>query len=97
MSFTENEKTPKASATQERIYQTALKLFCKKGFEQSSMREISKQANVALGATYYYFKSKDAIVMEFYAQTQKEIFIKVQTNNRQQFKSNEVFAPLLFC
>lgn len=26
----------------------------------------------------------------------KEIFIKVQTNSRKQFKSNEVFAPLLF-
>jgi AcrR family transcriptional regulator len=30
------------------------------------MRDIAREAGMALGAAYYYFESKDAIVMAFY-------------------------------
>ena len=30
------------------------------------MRDIAKKAGVATGAAYYYYPSKDAIVMDFY-------------------------------
>lgn len=58
--------TPKADATRSRIYEAALQLFREKGFEQSTMRDIARQADVALGAAYYYFGSKEAIVLAFY-------------------------------
>jgi AcrR family transcriptional regulator len=37
------------------------------------MREIAKAAEVAVGAAYYYFDSKDAIVMAFYERAQAEM------------------------
>ena len=37
------------------------------------MRDIAQQAGVALGAVYYYFDSKDALVMAFYERTQMEL------------------------
>jgi AcrR family transcriptional regulator len=37
------------------------------------MREIAAAAGVAVGAAYYYFASKDAIVMAFYQQAQDEM------------------------
>lgn len=37
-----------------------------RGFEAATMREIAEHAGVATGAAYYYFASKDAIVMDFY-------------------------------
>jgi AcrR family transcriptional regulator len=37
------------------------------------MREIAETAGVATGAAYYYFDSKDAIVMAFYEQAQSEM------------------------
>jgi AcrR family transcriptional regulator len=37
------------------------------------MRDIATEAGVALGAAYYYFDSKDAIVMAFYQRTQDEL------------------------
>ena len=37
------------------------------------MREIATAAGVAVGAAYYYFDSKDAIVMAFYQRAQKEM------------------------
>lgn len=62
--------TPKASETRRRIYEAALEMFREKGFEQTTMRDIARQAGVALGAAYYYFDSKDAIVLAFYQEMQ---------------------------
>src|SRR5690348_17601980 len=63
--------TPKADATRRRIYEVALQLFREKGFEQTTMRDVARQADVALGAAYYYFGSKDAIVLAFYREMQE--------------------------
>lgn len=63
--------TPKAEETRRRIYEAALLMFREKGFEQTTMRDIARQAGVALGAAYYYFSSKDAIVLAFYQEMQE--------------------------
>ncbi|HEY1240792.1 MAG TPA: TetR/AcrR family transcriptional regulator [Bryobacteraceae bacterium] len=57
---------PKSEDTRERILHAALELFQMRGFEAATMREIAEHAGVATGAAYYYFASKDAIVMDFY-------------------------------
>ncbi len=64
--------TPRAEDTRRKIYEAALKLFREKGFEQTTMRDIAAKADVALGAAYYYFASKDAIVLAFYQEMQEE-------------------------
>ncbi len=51
----------------------ALDLFRDQGFEKTTMREIAKAAGVATGAAYYYFDSKEAIVLAFYIQAQNEM------------------------
>jgi len=48
-------------------------LFRRQGFEETTMREIATGAGVATGAAYYYFDSKDAIVLAFYDQAQQEM------------------------
>jgi AcrR family transcriptional regulator len=48
-------------------------LFRRNGFAQTTMREIAAEAGVALGAAYYYFDSKDAIVLAFYGQAQDDL------------------------
>ena len=63
--------TPKAEGTRRRIYEAALEMFRDKGFEQTTMRDIARQAGVALGAAYYYFSSKEAIVLAFYQEMQE--------------------------
>lgn len=37
------------------------------------MRDIARESGVALGAAYYYFDSKDALVMAFYERAQREL------------------------
>jgi AcrR family transcriptional regulator len=60
--------TPKAGETRNRILSAALNLFRDRGFDETSMREIAAGAGVAIGAAYYYFDSKEALVMAFYHQ-----------------------------
>lgn len=65
--------TAKSDETRARILTAAVELFRRQGFDKTTMREIAQEAGVATGAAYYYFDSKDAIVLEFYAQAQREM------------------------
>ncbi len=49
---------------QKKILDAAAALFLKRGFEAATLRAISARAGVNLGAIYYYFKSKDQILVE---------------------------------
>ncbi len=60
--------TKKAEATRARIVDMALDLFRRQGFEQTTMRGIAAEAGVSLGSAYYYFESKEDLVMAFYEQ-----------------------------
>ncbi|MGA3131544.1 MAG: TetR family transcriptional regulator [Terracidiphilus sp.] len=65
--------TPKSEETRQRILAAALRVFRERSFDAATMREIAAAAGVAVGAAYYYFDSKDAIVMTFYRQAQDEM------------------------
>ncbi len=63
----------KSEETRARILEAALAIFRERGFESATMREIAARAEVAVGAAYYYFDSKEAIVMAFYERSQHEL------------------------
>ncbi len=63
----------KSEETRRRILEAALEIFRERGFASATMREIATSAGVAVGAAYYYFESKDAIVMAFYERAQEEM------------------------
>ena len=65
--------TSKSDATRARIFHAAMDLFRRQGFDATTMREIAAAADVAGGAAYYYFDSKDAIVLAFYDQARQEM------------------------
>ena len=72
------KSTPKAEETALRILDSALELFREEGFERATMRDIAVKAGVATGAAYYYFPSKDAIVMAFYERSCREMQPKIE-------------------
>jgi len=59
----------KGAETRERIHTAALSLFRKKGFDATTMRDVAAAAGVALGAAYYYFPSKESLVLAYYERT----------------------------
>ena len=63
----------KRDATRRVLLDSALALFQKHGVEAATMRDIAKAAGLSLGAAYYYFPSKDALVFAYYEATQAEL------------------------
>jgi len=63
----------KAEETRARILEASLELFNERGFDDATMREIAARAGVATGAAYYYFASKEDLVMAFYRASQTEM------------------------
>lgn len=57
------KRRAKSDLTRERILKAALKAFRKKGFDQTTMRDIARAAGSSLGSAYYYFPSKEALVL----------------------------------
>jgi AcrR family transcriptional regulator len=69
---------PKRDVTRRLLLERALELFQKRGVEATTMRAIAKASGLSLGAAYYYFPSKDALVFAFYEDTQIEMETMVE-------------------
>ncbi len=73
----------KSDLTRARILDAAIGLFRSQGFEATTMRQIATEAGVALGGAYYYFESKNAIVLAFYDRSRREMepLLEASTND----------------
>jgi AcrR family transcriptional regulator len=69
--------------TRRRILEAALALFRERGFAAATMREIAGRAGVASGLAYYYFDSKDAIVLAFYQRAMEELPARLEAAHRE--------------
>jgi AcrR family transcriptional regulator len=77
--FKQVKPRPTSQATHSLILTTALDVFRQRGLDSATMRDIAKSADVALGAAYYYFPSKEAIVLAYYDQVQAAHLARVST------------------
>ncbi len=53
-----NNRSIQAQKTKEKLYNTSIKLFRSKGFDNVTIQDITKAANVSVGLFYNYYKSK---------------------------------------
>ncbi len=60
----------KSESTRRHLLDQALALFQERGVEATTMRDIAKAAGLSLGAAYYYFPSKEALVFAYYEANQ---------------------------
>ncbi|MFC5269157.1 TetR/AcrR family transcriptional regulator [Adhaeribacter terreus] len=61
------------SGKRDSIIAAALKLFCENGFQNTSTANISKEAGVATGTLFLYFKSKDELINALYKEAKTEL------------------------
>ncbi|MBU1181614.1 MAG: TetR family transcriptional regulator [Proteobacteria bacterium] len=57
-----------------RILEAAVKVFAEQGFYQSTISQIAREAGVADGTIYLYFKNKDDILVQFFTYKTKLVF-----------------------
>jgi TetR/AcrR family fatty acid metabolism transcriptional regulator len=74
----------KKERKRKRILGAAIKVFAKKGFYKTRIKEIARQASVADGTIYLYFKNKDDILISIFEDRidkLNEKMIEISTRN----------------
>jgi len=57
-----------------RILKAAVRVFAERGFHQATISQIAREAGVADGTIYIYFKNKKDILSHFFSHTTREVF-----------------------
>ena len=79
LDFICNGRRPKISKKEKNnkyhlILEAAIKVFARQGFYQSTIAQIAREAGVADGTIYLYFKNKDDILVQFFNYRTKQVF-----------------------
>ena len=59
-----------------RILEAAVKVFAEQGFFQSTVSQIAREAGVADGTIYLYFKNKEDILVQFFSYKARQVFAR---------------------
>src|SRR5260370_6838296 len=62
---TSNKRAKRAEVSRQQILDVAAKLFRARGYTETSLRDIGKQAGMKAGSLYYHFASKEELAAEF--------------------------------
>ena len=96
LNFEPSQTTAKASGLREqnkqdkraRILRAARELFSKRGFEQTTTREIARRAGVGTGTVFVYFRDKDELLFHVFRE-------ELEPVGAQAFESLDSDAPLI--
>ncbi len=69
----------KSIITQNKIAETARELFLEKGFDGVKMQELADRAGVNKGLLHHYFKNKQSLFDEVFANAIDQLFGKIET------------------
>jgi AcrR family transcriptional regulator len=73
---TDRPRRARGEQTRQLILDTALRLFRERGYAETTMRVIAKEAGVAVGNAYYYFDSKEHLIQGFYDRNQAALRVQ---------------------
>jgi len=65
---------------EQRIILTTLELVVKQGFHATPMSQVAREANVAVGTIYHYFKNKEQIIEKIFLMIYKDFGTVMLTN-----------------
>ncbi|NPB06624.1 MAG: TetR/AcrR family transcriptional regulator [Aquificae bacterium] len=63
----------KRSDTKQKILEASLKLFSKKGFKETTVKDIAREVGITEGAIYRHFTSKEEIIRELIESITREL------------------------
>lgn len=67
------------STRQEEILQAAIRVLAVKGFQQTKIRDIAKEAGVADGTIYLYYKNKDELLVRLFEEVMQQVLTILRT------------------
>ncbi|SHK56567.1 TetR/AcrR family transcriptional regulator [Thermocrinis minervae] len=81
--------------TKEKIFQSAKKLFMERGYFNTSVEEIVKEAGISKGGFYFYFKSKEHMFKELLQANVQKLFKKLEEYRRTDLPLEEKLKEIL--
>ena len=100
--FTENVKprkrgrppgqTAQGAAARDRLYETAMRMIARHGYEATTLREIAKEAGVSVGLLYRYFPSKQAVIIALYDELSADFAREAAAMKHGRWRDRFVFA-----
>jgi AcrR family transcriptional regulator len=85
----------RAASTKERIIKESIRLFLKKGYRGTSVKDITDGARISKGAFYWHFKSKDELlenIVDEYERVYIDGFIDAVRKTEGSFESRFKFS-----
>jgi TetR/AcrR family fatty acid metabolism transcriptional regulator len=79
-----------------KILEAAVVVFAERGFFQSTVSQIAKQAGVADGTIYLYFKNKDDILVQFYEYKTSQVFHRFREAVNQSTSAEQKLRSLVY-
>ncbi|UMZ73465.1 TetR/AcrR family transcriptional regulator [Natranaerofaba carboxydovora] len=92
-------KTKKGQKTREKLLYSAKKVFGKKGYYQTSISDITKEAEVGHGTFYIYFESKRAILEALIQYLNKDLRQNISDellNSKDRIEAEEIGLRVYF-
>ena len=77
------------------ILEAAVKVFAEQGFYESTIAQIAREAGVADGTIYLYFKNKDDILVQFFEFKTRQVFDRFQKIVKKDESAVEKLAQLI--
>ena len=85
-------QSAQGAAARQRLYEVALKLMAKKGFESTTLRDVANEAGVSVGLLYRYFPSKRAIIIALYEELSADYARQAAAMPRGRWRDRFIFA-----
>jgi AcrR family transcriptional regulator len=84
--------TPQGQEMRERLYETAIRLISRHGYESTTLRTVADSAGVSVGLLYKYFPNKRAVVVELYDRLSAEFVSRVAETKSGKWRDRFLFA-----
>lgn len=79
----------------QRLLTAAEELFAQKGYERTNSKEIAKQANVAIGSFYSYYKDKSTLFTAIVEKYYNEIFSRIHITLNQLIETSNSIEDIV--
>jgi len=84
--------TQQGLATRNLLYETAIQLIARQGYEATTLRDVAHAAGVSVGLLYKYFPSKRAVVLSLYDDLSAEYARRGATMESGKWRNRFLFA-----
>lgn len=88
--------TVEEKTTKEKIFDSAIELFAKKGFDATSMREIAEAVGIKKASLYSHYKSKNEIMDNIFEYFKKEL-MQMRPPEARNLEKIDKITPEVFC